>query len=492
MALETELKLALSPDTAKRLSKHPLLAGITAQRLQLVNTYYDTADRRLQQKRMAVRFRKKDAEWLLTVKCDAASPGGLARRNEWEVAAQPGQFKFSLVDSPKIRRFLESARRELQPLFTTDFTRDRWLLTSKSGSRIEVALDRGTIIAGKRQEAICEVELELLDGHVDDLFALAQALQNKLALHPQGGSKAERGYRLASAIGLLPVEMSKAAVEPTASALAAYRETIFACLSHLQANEQGLLASDSPEFTYQTRLAIRRLRSAIRIWQPLLPSSYVDNFAPRWRDLAERLGAARNWDVFIDECLSPMLKTFPQHAALSTLEGHASEHRATARQASRATMSSRSYSQLLLEFTRATLTLPGRKKPSLLKFAPLCLDKCARRVATLAQITRDADPEARHDLRIALKRLGNAAEFFSPLLPAHPLLAYLAHAAALLDRLGRVNDLAVARQLIAGINGDLPHELALGWLAGRNDLLLGELDTALGDFLRHQPPWRMR
>ena len=155
-------------------------------------------------------------------------------------------------------------------------------------------------------------------------------------------------------------------------------------------------------------------------------------------------------------------------------------------------MSSHGYSQLLLEFTQATLTLSKRKKPSLLKFAPLCLDKCARRVATLAQITRDADPEARHDLRIALKRLGNAAEFFSPLLPAHPLLAYLAHAAAVLDRLGRLNDLAVARQLIASIDDDSPHELALGWLAERNDLLLGELDTALGDFLRHQPPWQMR
>lgn len=492
MALETELKLALSPDTANRFPDHPLLAKIAAQRLQLINIYYDTPDRRLQQKRMAVRFRKKDAEWLLTVKCDAASPGGLARRNEWEGAAQPGRFDFSLVDSPKIRRSLEAARRKLRPVFTTDFTRDRWVLASKSGSRIEVALDQGTIIAGKQQEAICEVELELLDGHIDDLFSLARTLQSKLALHPQGGSKAERGYRLASAEGLQPVEMSKAAIEPTSSALAAYRETVLACLAHLQANERGLLTRDSQEFTYQARLALRHLRSAIRLWRPLLPGHYVDSFAPRWRDIAEPLGVTRNWDVFVGEFLPPLLKTFGQHAALSALERHACVHQATARQASRAAMSSHGYSQLLLEFTQATLTLPKRKKPSLLKFAPLCLDKCARRVATLAQITRDADPEARHDLRIALKRLGNAAEFFSPLLPAHPLLAYLAHAAALLDRLGRLNDLAVARQLIATIDDDSPHELALGWLAERNDLLLRKLDTALGDFLRHQPPWRMR
>jgi hypothetical protein len=62
---------------------------------------------------------------------------------------------------------------ELVPLFTTDFTRNFWVLVPQEGTRIEVALDRGKIVAGERQEPICEVELELLEGKVADLFTAA-------------------------------------------------------------------------------------------------------------------------------------------------------------------------------------------------------------------------------------------------------------------------------------------------------------------------------
>jgi inorganic triphosphatase YgiF len=183
MALETEIKLSLSASTARRLPAHRLLGGSKPQRLKLVNTYYDTPDRRLQRKRLAVRYRQKGSEWLLTVKSDAPSPGGLAQRSEWEAPGQPGQFDFSHVDSPKLRRFLEDALPELVPVFTTDFSRALWVLTPQEGTRIELALDRGKIVAGGRQETICEVELELLEGDARDLFALALALQADLALH---------------------------------------------------------------------------------------------------------------------------------------------------------------------------------------------------------------------------------------------------------------------------------------------------------------------
>jgi inorganic triphosphatase YgiF len=102
---------------------------------------------------------------------------------------------------PEASPLSRSGDPELAPVFTTDFTRSFWLLTPQEGTRIEVALDRGKIVAGERQETICEVELELLEGKVADLFDAALALQSDLPLHPEGASKAERGYRLASAGG---------------------------------------------------------------------------------------------------------------------------------------------------------------------------------------------------------------------------------------------------------------------------------------------------
>jgi len=65
MALETEIKLSVPASSARRLPTHPLLADAKPYRQKLVSTYYDTPDRRLQAKRVAVRYRQKGAEWLL-------------------------------------------------------------------------------------------------------------------------------------------------------------------------------------------------------------------------------------------------------------------------------------------------------------------------------------------------------------------------------------------------------------------------------------------
>ena len=489
MALETEIKLSIPASAARRLATHPLLSGTKSHRQKLTTTYYDTPDRRLQGKTLAVRYRQKGAEWLLTVKSDAPSPGGLAQRSEWEVAGQPGEFDFSHVDNPKLRHFLEAATPELAPLFSTDFTRASWLLTPQEGTRIEVALDRGKIAANGRQETICEVELELLEGSVADLFAVAIALQKDLPLHPESHSKAERGYRLAANAPLVPAKATDAQLQLGMSSVGVFRNTIFACLTQLQGNERGARESAEPGFVHQARVSIRRLRSAIRQWRPLLPLEYVSEFDPRWGTLARQLGDTRNWDVFITEVLPPIAKAFPGHADVQAVAKQAAIQLAACRKAAQAAMGAPDYSRLLLEFTAATLALPEKKKPALTAFAPRSLNKRAKKVAELAALTKDAHPEARHDLRKAMKRLRYALEFFAPLFPARRLQRYQQTATGLLDLLGRMNDFTVAEQLVAEALPGHHSDLVRAWLAGRSDLMLEQLDGLLGEFLSHPAPW---
>jgi hypothetical protein len=61
MANETEIKLSLSTRTAGQLAKHAMLAGIASHRQLLINTYYDTPDKRLRHERIVVRHRQKGA-----------------------------------------------------------------------------------------------------------------------------------------------------------------------------------------------------------------------------------------------------------------------------------------------------------------------------------------------------------------------------------------------------------------------------------------------
>ncbi|WP_291995745.1 CYTH and CHAD domain-containing protein [Candidatus Accumulibacter sp. ACC003] len=489
MALETEIKLSIPAAAVRRLSTHPLLADNKPLRMKLVNTYYDTPDRRLRDKRIAVRYRHKGTAWLLTVKSDAPAPGGLAQRNEWEVPGQPGEFDFSHVDNPKLRRFLEAATPELQPVFSTDFTRAAWIITPQEGTRIEVALDRGKIDANGRQETICEVELELLEGSVQDLFEAALALQKELPLHPESPSKAERGYRLAADTPLAAIKAVNVCLQPGMTTIAVYRSTAFACLTQLQANEGGARSSKAPEFIHQARVAMRRLRSAIRLWKSLLPEDYISNFDARWRTLANQLGDTRNWDVFLTEILPPISKAFPEHGELQQIAKNAANKLTACRKSAQAAITAPAYSQLLLEFTAATLSLPEKKKPKLAAFAPASLKKRARRVAELAALTKDSHPEARHELRIALKRLRYALEFLAPLFPARGMQRYLQSATGLLDLLGRMNDFSVAEQLVDEALPGHDSDLARAWLAGRSDLLLGQLDGLLSEFLSHPAPW---
>ena len=78
MAVETELKLRLTPTAARRLLSHPLLSATPPQRTKLLNTYYDTPELELLQRRLALRLRRKGWDWLLTVKGAAPAQGGLA------------------------------------------------------------------------------------------------------------------------------------------------------------------------------------------------------------------------------------------------------------------------------------------------------------------------------------------------------------------------------------------------------------------------------
>lgn len=199
--METELKLSLNETDLPRLLGHPLLTQTGATQ-RLLNTYFDTPDLALQQRRMAVRERLAGDQWLLTVKTAGQSQNGLSRRQEWEAPTTPGALQFdTLVDDTALATELMAMRPHLKALFCTDFERQRWVL-SHADAQIEVALDQGRIhVPGTdRQETLLELELELLSGPESALLALADVLrrtpQGPVGLTPSDASKAQRGMAL--------------------------------------------------------------------------------------------------------------------------------------------------------------------------------------------------------------------------------------------------------------------------------------------------------
>lgn len=482
MAVETELKLSLSPRDAARLPEHPLLQGIAPTRKRLRNTYYDTADLALKKARIAVRHRRIGRQWLLTIKSAEPATGGLAQRSEWETPCQPGQFHFIHVADAELRQKLQGLQSELQPAFSTDFTRLAWLLRPATGVCIELALDRGHIDSNDRRERICEVELELIEGTPADLFALALALQKDTGLHPSIASKAERGYRVFAGAAEQAARAGRIRLPPSISPIDAFRIVAFSCVEQLQRNEAGLHESDDPEFIHQARVAIRRLRSALKLWAPILPDEFKTCFQPAWRDIGNNLGDARNWDVFATQTLPQLKKRFPEHPAIARLSAHTRRQQLRARRAARAAMSAPSYSQLLLVFADALLALPA--DPSGLPLEPFARTRLKRRMRAISRAAESAqtDPASRHALRIAFKRLRYALEFFESVYSDRASKAALASACKLQELLGELNDLAIAEQLVAGLR--LPRgELRIqDWLQEHQAALSGKLTSSLNFF----------
>ena len=190
MVKETEIKLRASRATLAALREHPLLKKRNKsgwQRGELFNQYYDTPDRELASAKVALRLRRDGEQFIQTLKSRGQSVAGLSERNEWDWYLSKAKLDLKkLDDSCWPASLAELDKKTLQPLFTTDFVREKAEIAWGRGKAkvvIEAALDLGKVIAGEGEEEICELEL-------------ACELAAELPLMPCDISKAERGYRL--------------------------------------------------------------------------------------------------------------------------------------------------------------------------------------------------------------------------------------------------------------------------------------------------------
>lgn len=494
MSQETELKLDVHPQDLADLLRHPLLKAQPARRERLFNTYFDTSTLALRAQRMAVRERRVGRQTLLTVKTAGQSVGGLSQRGEWEAPTRPGAFDFAaLVSEPALAAQLASVAWQLVPVFRTDFTRRSWVL-QHGPARVEVALDQGFIgtgnAQGKHRQPILELELELLDGPVDALLDLAHTLAlgpqgrvaSALRLLPANRSKAERGYALFMGERLQPVKASALQLHAGMHPVQAFRAAALSCLSHLQANEAGVLhpgpegALPDPEFVHQARVALRRLRTGLRIFRAHLPARFSAHWAAEWKALANQLGDARNWDVFVTEWMPELMAddiSAPGAEGDTTpaLVDWVQAQRRGAWQRASDALGSREHALRLLAFTRALLCLQPGDRPdtdtnggqSLAAWAQAILRERHAALRQQARAAQRAGPEGRHALRISLKKLRYAQEFLASVLPPKRVARSTAVLADAQTLLGQLNDLTTAHTLLALVPPGPTSAQVVGW-----------------------------
>jgi adenylate cyclase len=500
MADEVELKLALPASAQRAFLRHPLLKlAVSRKTERLINLYYDTPTQALRKRGVALRLRRQGRQWLQTVKCAGHSAAGLTARPEWETP-YGGHFDFSEVDADRVRKWLErdAIRERLSPLFETSFQRTTWRFEPAPGVALLLAFDRGWIAAAGRREAISELEIEIVQGEPSHVFALAREIAQRVCLAPALLSKAERGYRLFCGTAPQPVKAIDIALDGSMPPLAGFRLIAFACLEHLQSNHDGGANSDDPEYIHQMRVATRRLRAALRLFAPVLPSEVADTLLPPLRAQMALLGAARDMDVLLGEIAAPVLASLAAEPRLAALVGLITERRFRERSAAKQALRSSAFGQFILlagELLHRPLVQPQSPdgEGSLAAFADRRIRRLHKKVRRLAAAADIDDPTSLHALRIGIKRLRYALEFFGPLAGGKRHGRSIEKLAALQDALGQINDLANAGRLLNDCAGEDPRlreavTLIGGWHAARYAALLEAVPRGLRQIHKLQLP----
>lgn len=437
MADEVELKLELTPEAADEIAASGLLAG-DPETVQQKSIYFDTPDRDLAKGGFSLRIRQSDGRRVQTIKADGASAAGLFARSEWE---RPLEDDTPILDdTTPFPALPDGPANAIAPIFEVKIERRIWMIGERDMT-IELVLDRGEVVAGERLVPICEIELELKGGDPAGLFALARRIDAIVPVRLGVRTKAERGYALLGPAETM-VKAEPVGLASDMTAAQAFRRIVQSCVRQFRLNEALLMTGRDPEALHQARVALRRLRSALSIFKPMIGDAGAD-LREGLRGLASAFGDARNLDVLLERA-----RPGPLQDRLAVAREAAYDRAGDA-------LSSPHARRLMLDLAEWTtsddwLDSAGSKvgtQPAR-AFAAVALSRFRRKVKKDGRDLADVDDRARHEVRKDAKKLRYAAEFFASLFERnHERRRYkrfVAALEALQDRLGALNDLATA------------------------------------------------
>ncbi|KQT09357.1 CYTH and CHAD domain-containing protein [Ramlibacter sp. Leaf400] len=498
--VEREIKLGVAPDAWPELRR--AVEGGETREQPLRAVYFDTAEGALDKARIALRVRLEDDGWVQTLK--AAGDGPLHRIEENVPLTGPDDDTPPLpghddeaypapdlgrhaAHEPLLRKALgldaDDPFPPLQPAFEV---RVRRLAreVSLGGSLMEIALDDGELRAAGRTQPIRELEIELLQGRMEDLLQLARrwCAAHDLWLHP--ASKAARGARLARGEPYGPASKATPPAPTRANHLGEMTAAVLgSCLAQVMANAGEIAAgSQADEHVHQLRVGLRRLRTALRELPPLAGDAdrYEALLAGVFRALGarrDRTHVLRSIQPLVEAAGGPAVRVPPDFTDAGRPPGDVVRDPAF----------QDTLLALLARAERVRVEADGKVRRTV---RPLL----ARLYRQVVRAGRDYDHLAhadRHKARKRLKRLRYLGEFAGPAFPQRRLRAFLEDVEPVQDALGRYNDLVMARGLYEQLAGTDPGaRFAVGWLARRESVEAKACRKQLRKLGDAQPFWK--
>lgn len=489
---------------------------------KITDTYYDAGDWRFYRAGYALRVRRVGRGAEATMKSLSPGDGNFRRRREiTEPLGDDKPAKLGKAPGPvgeRARSLLGG--RDPRPMFEVRTRRRKFALllddpaggtengASRDAVRIgEVVLDSTEIpLDGGRESAqLSRVEVEAGAGTAPtpELWGFVDEMQHALDLKPASLSKFETGLYAA---GLTPdgaADVGPTRIGPGMT----IGEVAFAVLrrqfAEMRSHEPGTRLGEDPEELHDTRVATRRMRAAMKVFEVVLPER-AKWLREELRWVAGAMGDVRDLDVQIDnlegwkdESGEESLETLDK--ILAVLERRRTEARGRMLEA----LDSARYERLEASFGEMLRRGPGAERElartdghspedePVTSAAPALISARYRKWRKAAKrLDESSPPEDFHDLRKKGKRFRYALEFVSEVY-GEPVATLVSPLKALQDDLGDHQDAVVAaetlRELGTATKGPrIPRGAAftMGLLAGRHLREAAGLRTAV---LRSKP-----
>ena len=430
---------------------------------EISDTYLDTEDWRIHRAGYALRLRhtkgKPGAE--ATMKLLASHDGAQGLKSRREISenldrTEPG----ALNDAPgpvgeRIRSL--AGPKHLRPLFEVETRRNTYRIFLDGSDVGEVALDETVIPLenGAEPTRIRRVEVEVEQESLSRLEPFVGRLRDECRLSPAVASKYEAGLFTRELAPPEPPEFGPTGINETLTA----GETAFRVLRNqfgiFLSHEAGTRIGEDPEELHDMRVATRRMRAAMKIFEKAVPVK-TQEFRDEFKWVAGYLGEVRDLDVLLERLEGWALDAAPQDreplAALWTL---LEEQWDRQRKAMLRTLDSRRYARLVESFGEFLRRGPSRRsrvsQRPILAAGPGLIRKPYQKVRKLGDpLTPESSGEEYHELRKKGKRLRYALEFLSDIYgdPAKDLIKPLKN---LQDILGDHQDAEVATAYLRGL-----------------------------------------
>ncbi len=412
-SLERELKLS-APSSFRLPDLGGLGADLTVSSEEVrraTAVYYDTCDLRLTRWACGLRHRSSDA-W--TVKLPGAEEGLVLLRREFHFASPPDRPPDAALDL-----VLAMTRGEpLQEIARLRTVRRRVSILDTSGQLLaEVVNDHVALLDGRRVACrFREVEVEFAascpPGVLEEIVA---------RLRRAGSGPAHRVAKHLRALGLesgVVPEVSIPEVASDDSAAQVVRCAIATSVVALVRHDPGVRVDEDIEDVHQMRVAVRRLRSHLRTFRPLLDGEWAPGLQEDLRWLGSELGRVRDADVIAGRfrLAASELPEAECRAAQGLLDRLEETRGGDRERLLHALRSARFLDlvQRLIEAAREPRLRPEADGPARVVVAPLVQGRWKRLARSVEKLGSEPEPAELHAVRIRAKHARYAAETMVP------------------------------------------------------------------------------